>query len=258
MNSKSNIMKNFKTILFGLSLFFVGFQVDAQALTLNNMEDLGRQVQQNNNIINAEGKMVNTADMKGSPYWNDDFVSGKIIDKKNEKTLNVFLRYRIFDDIFEIKKTKTDSKILNMRRSNNFEVVLNNKKFVFLKNLPVKINGAYNGYSMVLAQPKEGEEGVTLYKRMSETYIPGQKAKSSYDREKKAELERKDYYFIKIGDMLYSIEPNKRKAADAFPSQTKRLENFIGNNNLKFNNGNQDRDLMRLVNYYNKLKNEKM
>lgn len=249
------IMKTHKIILLGLGLCFAGLQLNAQALTLDNMEDLGRQANQNHNIINAEKKTINTKNVKGSPYWHDDFVQGKIIDKGEDNTLNVFLRYRIFDDIFEIKKRKTDSKMLNMRRSGNFEVILNNKRFVFLQNLPVKIRGSYNGYSMVLAEPKEGQDGLTLYKRMSQTFIPGQEARSSYDHGKKARLKEKDYYFIKIGDMLYSIEPDRRKAAKAFPSQHKQLKKFISKKNLKFKDKTQDRDLTRLVNYYNRLKN---
>src|SRR5699024_5861470 len=163
------IMRNLLCISFITLLF--GVQLNAQTLTVGKISDFSRQVNRNNNIINSDGEVLSLDEIKGSPYLNKNFAKGRIISDEG-KSLSVYLRYRIFDDVFEMKKGEGDTKTLNLQRSEKYKILVNNKEYVFLKHLPYKIRGTRNGYAEVLAQPRdENKEGVFLYKRMSQRLV---------------------------------------------------------------------------------------
>lgn len=250
-------MNKFSFLLSAILLFIFQMPVHSQVLTTSNVKDYVMQSNINHNQINDKGKIVNLSELNGSPYWNKEFAQGKILIKKGDKvkTITVFIRYRIFDDIFEVKKTKTapDSKILDMQRSTDLEVKLAHTKFEFLKHLPVEIRGVRNGYAIVLVSPRKDTDEATLYKRMSQILIPAKAPSNPYDKGKKASLREKDYYFVKIDGRLYQIEPHHRKAYRGFPDHNKDLKKYISKNRLKFRGDNKDSDMIRLVNYYNGL-----
>ncbi len=245
-----------KAMLIFFALFYAGFQaVYSQALTVNDYRGLVRQSYLNSNldVLNAKGKIVNLEAVNGSPYWSNKFEKGKIIlnDGTNTRSVDTYLRYRIFDDVFEIRKSLSSTKIMGMQRSPNITVILGNKKFVFLQNLPVEIRGTRSGYAMVLIPATNG--GVALYKRMSQNFIPAVPPKNSYDKGKKARLEENDYYFVKINGELYRIHADKRAAYKDFPDHQKELKQFMKKNRIKFRHKEVDADMVRLVNYYKEL-----
>lgn len=241
--------------LFTLTIVgFFCFFSHAQVIEVNGFKDLGtlNQLNEHKAIISNGKVVINTKDIKGTPYWSEDFVAGKIISNKDNSSLQAFIRYRIFDDVFEVKKEKNDNEIMVMKRSSTFDILLNNKRFTLLTDLPVKINGAYNGYGMTMVQPTSGE-GVSLYKRMSKEYHPEVPAKGPYDRAEKAELESIDFYFVGINGQLHQIIPDRREAYKAFPDKNDLLKNYIKKERLRFRNDEIDQDLTTLVNYYNSL-----
>lgn len=245
-------MKKICLLLFiGL---FINTGLKAQSLNINNVTDVVRQGRLNN--IDVENKKINFSEIKDSPFWDDDFVRGQILVKQDgeEKIISAFIRYRIFDDMFEVKKNKTDpdSQITTMKRSKDIAVKLKDKKFVLLMNLPITIRGVRNGYSMILVAPKKDGDA-TLYKRLSQKFIPAKAPKNPYDTGKKARLDENDFYFVKIDGQLYNVEPHKKKAFKNFPDHNKELKGFISKNKMKFKNKTKDQDMIRLVNFYNTL-----
>lgn len=244
-------MKNIGVLVI---MVLFGHISSAQTIQINSLNDLAmlNNVNERKSIISNGEIVINTKDLDGTPYWNENFAMGKIISTKDNSSIVAFIRYRIFDDIFEIKKEKNDADILIMKRSKDYNVLLNNEEFTFLKNLPIEINGAYNGYAMILVTAKNGE-GATLYKRFSKEYHPEVKPKGSYDRGKKASLESANFYFIKVHDQLHLIEPDRKEAYKAFPDHNEQLKDYIKDEKLRFRKDEIESDLIKLITYYNTL-----
>ncbi len=243
--------------LVTLFILMISFGVSAQNIDITSLKDLSLRSYKLHNKIEAQGKIIDIANLDGSPYWNEDYHLGKIIIKEEEgiKTTKAFVRYRIFDDIFEVKKSlkAPESSAMELERTQDIVVLLDHKKFVLLRNLPIRIRGVRNGYAIVMLTPNKLEGNAILYKRMSQTFTPARAPKGPYDSGRKASLDREDYYFVKIDNRLYQITPHKRKAYKDFPNHQKELKDFIKENRLKFRNDEQDEDMIQLVKYYNSL-----
>lgn len=206
----------------------------------------------NPNEFFVNGRIVNAENLDGSIYWSENFKKGKIIDNKDEAVVDVYLRYRILDDKFEIKSDLNDSKLYTLERSNRYDLMIDNTVFTFLTDLPIKINGANNGYSIVMVVPETDKAG--LYKRISQEFVPGKKSVNPLKPDEEAELEKNVTYFLEFNSATRVIEPNKRKAAEAFPNHREEIEVFIDEQDLKFKDDHVEEDLIRLVNYYNKIR----
>ncbi|MDT0293473.1 hypothetical protein ACFQ3R_12845 [Mesonia ostreae] len=217
---------------------------------LNKIDDFNNNLKNNTNFfINKKGEKVENINVIGDMYLSSNFKKAKVIYKKTGEVINLFVRYRIFDDSFEARKAAEDENTLIMERSNQFDVKYDDRHFVFINKLPVFINEANNGYVLVMAE----NDKVSLVKRISQKYVPGQKARSAMESNKKPRLLNNENYFIAIDNKLTEIEPHKRKAYKAFPDHQKELKQFIKKDNLKFKESSRDEDLNKLVNYYGNL-----
>jgi len=217
---------------------------------LNKIDDFNNNLKNNTNyFINKKGEKVENVEVIGDMYLDNDFHKAKIIDTKSGEVINLFLRYRIFDDSFEARKAADDENTLIMERTNQFDIKYDDRHFVFINKLPVFINKANNGYVLVMAENDE----ISLIKRISQKYVPGQKAKSAMESDKKPRLLNNENYFIAVDNKLTEVEPHKRKAYKAFPNHQKELKEFIKEQNLKFKDSSRDEDLNKLVNFYGNL-----
>ncbi|WP_146240755.1 hypothetical protein [Mesonia algae] len=217
--------------------------------TISKNDDFNNNVKNNTNYFIRDGKKIRNVDVIGDMYLSPDFHKARIIDKVSGEVINVYLRYRIFDDTFEARKSTDDEATLFLERSNQYDIKYNNLHFVFINKLPVFINEANNGYVLVLSE----NEKISLCKRLSQKYIPGQKTNSPMESDKKARLINKENYFININNILIEVEPDKRNAYKAFPNHQKELKQFIKDHKLKFKESSKDEDLIKLVSYYKKL-----
>ena len=212
-------------------------------------DDFNNNIRNNTNYFINDGKKIRNVDVIGDMYLTPDFHQAKVIDKKSGEVINVFLRYRIFDDTFEAKKSQDDESTLFLERSNQYDIKYNDLHFVFINKLPIFINEANNGYVLVLSE----NDKVSLCKRLSQKYIPGQKASSPMESDKEARLINKENYFIAVNNMLIEIEPDKKNAYKAFPNHQKELKQFIKDNKLKFRENTKNEDLIKLTKYYQSL-----
>ncbi|WP_121666774.1 hypothetical protein [Mesonia aquimarina] len=225
----------------------------AQVTQVGNLQDLTilNKVIESNRGIEIAGQFINTEDLNGSPYLNEDFKSGYIEDQAKDKKIKGYLRYRIFDDVFEVKNNPRSDEAMVLKRSEKYVINIGTREFMFLQNLPIRIKGVNNGYVEVLVKD---DNGVSLYKRITQDYSPAKKARSTYSSSQKAKLDNNIHYFISSNGNMEVIEAHKRKAADAFANNNEVLEDYIKENGLKFR-GEEDeqKDLIQLVNYYNTL-----
>ena len=216
---------------------------------LDKNDDFNNNVKNNTNYFFKDGKKIKNVEVIGDMYLTSDFKKAKIIDKETGEVINLFLRYRIFDDTFEARKAAEDENTLFIERSNQYDIKYDDLHFVFINKLPVFINEANNGYVLVMAQ----NDKISLCKRISQKYVPGQKSSSPMESDKEARLLNRENYFIAVNNILTEVEPHKRKAYKAFPDHQKELKQFIKEQNLKFKDSSKDEDLKKLVNYYGNL-----
>lgn len=221
-------------------------QFQQMVSTTNNFNN---NIKNNTNYFIKNGQKVENTDVIGSMYYDDDFKKGKVIDKESGQVISVYLRYRIYDDTFEAKKSPEEEETLIMERNPKYDVVIEDTKFTFINRLPIFINKANNGYLIVL---NENEDGQVL-KRISQKFTPGQKSNTAMTSDKKPRLRNEENYFISLNDEIFAIEAHKRRAADAFPDHNKELEKYIKKNKLKFRRSNEEKDLITLIKYYNEV-----
>lgn len=238
-------MKN----VFGLLLMLLfNFGVAAQTININSVADVARQVKINE-MLDADNQFIPFSELARSPFLNDEFVQGQVFVKTTDKVFPALLRYHIFDDKFEVKKSPTEEAYFDLNRDPQIDVVLQGKRFEILENLPINIRGTNSGYGLVMV--KEGSDKASLYKRISQTYVHGTPDEGLYKKGKKPTLEDHEDYFVKIEGKFYHIKSDKKEAPQSFPNHQKELKTYIKNNKLKFRKKTMDDDITQLVNYYN-------
>jgi hypothetical protein len=194
-------------------------------------------------------KILDQSNLDGSPYLEEDFILSKVVDQNQNKTMAVYARYRIFDDVFEMKQKPTSSKEFSIPRTKDFEVFIDNKKYMLFTDYPIEMNGTYSGYARVLYSSNK----LQLIKRITQTYIKAEPPKNSYSSPTNAALENNVFYFVVINDQIFQVEAHKRRAADGFPNHQEKLEDFIKDEKLKFKSDEEDADLIKLAIYYQTL-----
>lgn len=249
-----------KRITFILALFTFTFSfaqtpaVAPQSMSqfqkmVSTTDNFNNNIKNNTNYFIKDGQKIENSNVIGSMYYDEDFKKGEVIDKESGQVISVYLRYRIYDDTFEAKKSPEEEETLIMERNPKYDIVIEDTKFTFINKLPIFINKANNGYLIVLNKDEEGQ----LLKRISQKFSPGQKSNTSMTSDKKPRLRNEENYFISVNDELFSIEAHKRRAADAFPDHNKELEKYIKKNRLKFRRKSEEKDLITLIKYYNEV-----
>ncbi|PZW41681.1 hypothetical protein LX95_01363 [Mesonia algae] len=216
---------------------------------VSSTENFNNNIKNNTNYFIKNGQKVENSNVIGSMYFNDEFKKGQVIDKESGQVISVYLRYRIYDDTFEAKKSPEEKETLIMERNPKYDIAIEDAKFTFINKLPIFINKANNGYLVVLNENKKGK----LLKRISQDFIPGQKANTPMASDKKPRLKNEEHYFISLDEKIYAIEAHKKRAADAFPNHNKELEKYIKENKLKFRGDDEEKDLITLIKYYNEV-----
>ena len=253
-------MKNLITILLSVIVTAIYAQDHGIAQSYQTISDLNQMVSTadnfNNNIKNntnyfTDGvNRIESQDVIGSIYLDKNFQKGKIIDIEKGIVIDAYLRYRIIDDTFEVKTKPSDTETILMDRSSKFDIRLGEKSFTFLNNQPISLKGTRNGYVMIHTE----KDNVSLYQRLTQDYIPGEKAQTAMESDRKPRLNNNNHYFLKISNNITEIIPHKKEAYKAFPNHQDELKDYIKDQKLKFKSDDQTEDLTKLVEYYASLK----
>jgi hypothetical protein len=239
-----------KYFLLLILLSFIGNAQIGNIGANGDFRDVG-----DNLMINNNGKNISLSQVVGSPYLDEDFTKGVIVDDKNETNNAAYLRYNSYNDIFEIKLNLNSDAVKSLQRTSNYKYILNGETYILI-NSPKVINKFHyrngNGYVVEL----KATDNLSLYKRYAKQYKKGREAKSNYDAVKPARLDTKITYIFKFqGEKYVTVEPHKKKVLDAFDEHKKEIKNFIKENKIKFRGGNEEeeRDLIKVLDYYNSL-----
>lgn len=186
------------------------------------------------------------AELEGSPYEIKAFTPGSLFDKDNLVKKNTMLRYNIFADEIEIKDDPAKEEYFALLKSPDYSAKISNNTYVFV---PLSGSVEKGGYFIVLSMGNKYD----LYKKMEVTYHRPVYAKSSYDKDKPASFTNSAvYYLVDKGGTLYELPASRSKIAKVFANRKKEIEGYIKSNQL---NLNDEKDLIKLVNFYNSLTN---
>lgn len=184
--------------------------------------------------------------LKGSPYINKEFILGKIYNEKEVVFDNLRLRYNAFSDEIEIQNSDINDKITYgalFKNTNEF-IKIFNKVYVFVLfgNSNVKGN-----YFEILSEQKLFD----LYKKTTVKFYHPVNAKTSYEKNKPAEFKHfHTYYLVDKKGSFTELPSNKNKLLKLLSKENKKIKDFAKKYKL---NLDEDKDLIRLVSYYNSL-----
>ncbi len=236
-------------------LAFLCLALNAQAQITSNFDPQSLQDINVYNNINTRYGSINLDNVDGSPYLNDSFVEGKIIDSEKDQSFDAFLRYNIYKGQIEIKDNPSSESIKTLDRLSRYKYVIEGQVFKLFTSNTVFKGGSDNGYMAILSE--EGKEALLL-KNYHQLYTPKKKAQSTYDTDESAKLQTKFNYFISKdgGRSFIEIEAHKRRILDSFfGEKQERVKDYIKENNFKFRGSDKEveNELKRVVAFYNSL-----
>ncbi len=186
-------------------------------------------------------KTLSESEIEGSPYLNDDFISGTLITTTNTKYVDVPLRYNIYNDNIEFD-TGNEIQALGAPEIVD-KIEMGNIKMVYVPySVSKKIN---RGFFII-----EEEGKASLLSKPEVTFYEATKP-AAYSDAQPAKFERKaDSYFIRVDQAEAKLISGKNDMVDVFPDNQDKLESYIKKNKLKHR---KPEDLKKLVQYYNSL-----
>lgn len=191
----------------------------------------------------TRANQYNSQNTNGTPYLNEEFESGCLINSNAVVASNVHLRYNAVHDEFQIKQTpnESDDRIQAVRKAPDIYVKIGDDIFTYV----IPGNGV-GGYYNVLF---EGNE-ITLYKKYSKKFVEGQKSVNMMTGNIPNRLiNESTFYIINSKGEFSELTGSKNKKFKAIAGDKRNeLKKYASANNL---NINKVEDLIDLIEYYN-------
>ncbi len=201
-----------------------------------------------------ENSKFDINDINGSPFLNEEFAFGNILDNKSNKKVETFLRYDMYNDVFEIQLDSRSEKINTLERTQNFDYYLNDEKFILIKSKVLNVNHYTSGNGYVAELIPENEDAA-LYKRYYVELKGGSKALTSYQEDIPPSIRKEEMYILKIEGDYYELEKDKKDIINTFPDNQEKLKKYIKDKKFKFRGKGRElqNQMVQLVRYYNSL-----
>merc|ERR1712174_106596 len=103
--------------LIGLCIVY-NFSVLGQVSELMGFRDY-RDIADAYYVKLKENSKFDINDIKGSPFLNENFTNGSILENKLMKKVETSLRYDMYNDVFEIQLDPTSNKVNTLERTKN-------------------------------------------------------------------------------------------------------------------------------------------
>lgn len=180
------------------------------------------------------------SDIKGSPFLNDEFISGTIYTYQKVQFNQIPLRYNIYNGNLEFRTPQ--EQVMAMATP---EIV---KKAVFgeytLSYIPFMTSKKVRqGFFKLIEEGK-----ASLYARPIILYQQPKEAAAYKDPAPAKFIQKPDDYFIRIGQEAAIKVENKKEVILLFPDHKDEITSFIKKNKIKTG---KVENLQELVRYYN-------
>ena len=231
-------MKNFKTDYYLL----VALLISSITIAQPSIKESSETAYISDRTVNL---MDNPNDYTGSPYYEKDFLKGSIVKDGKIIAINQDLRYNVSKEEFEIKNpNKKESKIVQtILRNKDFEIKIGNTSFEYISSSENNLRG----YFIPLFK---GDKNF-LFKKITKTYLPAQKAANSMSNDIAAMYREKEVMFL-VNDkgVFTELAGSKGRKLKAFGNLKNEVKAYIKENKL---NLNKEKDLIKVVSYIDSL-----
>lgn len=200
--------------------------------------DLFRQMRVKDSRASQKGAI------KGSPYFEEEFVKGQLFYNGKPQDQTVFLRYNAFSDEIEMTPNqyqyKTDQAII---KSSDISCFIGIDKFVYLPYEDKTSEVVKMGY---LIEKHKGKK-YNLYFNKSKVYMEATYARTGLERSFPARfVDDETYYYNVNGDTPKELKLYKSNIKEAFEDKA-RINNFLKTH--KRSKDNTDQWLVELFMY---------
>ena len=185
-------------------------------------------------------------DIDGSPYLNEKYLSGALVNAKSGTQTNAYLRYNIFNDEILIKNENYETAPVSLFLKNTDVFAKFDNKEFHVKNIKDDDNNEAKRFVQLLKK----YDKFAIYKRYYQNLRPLKKARTSFEKDTPPTLKNYEQYYIEKDGEIKTLEMHRKKIVDAFPNHYSELKTFIKKENLRFND---EADLIILGDYYNSL-----
>lgn len=186
---------------------------------------------------------IDIKDVKGSPYLNDIFLPGVITDNLTGKNADVFLRYNVYSDIFEVKYDLNSEEVFGFIQRPGLDCVINSTKYYYT-SFKDENNVSKLGY---LQEILSINNRLKLLKRNYQKLHLPKEAKTSLERDVPAKLTNHESYYLFLNNQMYLISTKKNKTHKSFPSHQDVIKAFIKEKKL---NPTIAKDLVQIIEFY--------
>lgn len=226
-------------ILLLLSGFF-GLEVNAQFTIVDGTPLDFYRAQQGRD---DSGRFLAESNIKGSPYWREEFQSATLFSGSEKRYRGLLMRYNIYSDQIEFKNEKDQVQVLT-----NPEIVrlieIGEDKIVYR---PYQMGGQSVDFGFFLVL-EEGPVHLLVKKMM---IVQEAKPAGAYAEAEPARFVSKpDTYFIQSEGRPARVIVGKKGLVELFPDKHKEVSGYIKKNKIKTS---KPEELIELVRYYNGL-----
>uniref|UniRef100_UPI0032165D9A hypothetical protein n=1 Tax=uncultured Draconibacterium sp. TaxID=1573823 RepID=UPI0032165D9A len=187
-------------------------------------------------------RTLTESEIEGSPYLNDDFITGSVYTTSKFQYQNIPLRYNIFNDNMEFRTP--DNQVLAIASPEIIErVEFGEYKMKYLPYLTAK--KIKRGFFKELISGN-----VSLYAKPDIMYKKPEEPGAYKDAQPAKFIKKPDIYFIRLEQEAAQKINNKNELLQFFPQHQKEVAAFVKRNKIKTT---KEESLVKLVNYYNSL-----
>lgn len=180
---------------------------------------------------------------KGSPYFNEDFQMGSLLNESTVLFPDVALRYNALNDEFQIKTSLNESSKNIQAVIKKIDVYVKVGDAIYTYLLP---SGEVGGYYNVLV---EGTKK-SIYKKFSKKFIEGaQSVNMMTGNHPNRLIDETNYYLVSADGTIEELPNSKNRRLKLIAGKNyKNLKKYAKSNDL---NAKNEEDLIKLVKYYN-------
>jgi hypothetical protein len=203
----------------------------------------------------SEGKLILTTNtdalyegVKGTPYFNEEFLTGDVYFPDGTEIIRINIRYNIYRDELEFKNsTSGQTFIIDRNRISGFrfhehEDSILFESFNFKPDKPEEksfVQILYNGKTSLLLKHRK----LFIPANYQGAYASGNK----YDEYQ----DDKDYYLVKNDGSIEKIKLNRKSVMSALKDSQSVLKEYALNNKIDFTN---PKDIIKMILFYDSKK----
>jgi len=194
---------------------------------------------------NMGSNNIDLSEVRGTPYENNNFQTGKATDLNTGRTEVFYIRYNIYNDVIELKTNPSDKAGKGLIKSEKIYVTINGKKYQYKKYIKNNSN-TKEGYFILLKKGNHSSLYLKKIKKFKDKVVP----QNSIEKEKPAEFIDDHAYYLQKGDVLVQVSSRKKKFLEQYPEISKKLGKYIKSERI---NLKSEKDLIKLFGYMDTL-----